>query len=67
MEERLVKLETKVAHQDHIIEELNSVVTDQQQEIDQLKEQVKAVVEHIRTGVPFDEEGGPQPSQSPYG
>ena len=56
MEERLVKLETKVAHQDHIIEELNSVVTEQQQEIDQLKDQLKTVVEHVKAGLPFAEE-----------
>ncbi|AZZ36928.1 hypothetical protein CIK05_09035 [Bdellovibrio sp. qaytius] len=37
-EQRLVDLETKIAFQDQIIEDLNTVVIGQQKQIDQLEE-----------------------------
>ncbi|MES2801329.1 MAG: SlyX family protein [Bdellovibrionota bacterium] len=37
LEQRLVDLETKIAYQDHVIEDLNAVVISQQKQIDQLE------------------------------
>lgn len=37
MEERLNKIEFKVANQDNVIEELSSVIYEQQKQIDQLE------------------------------
>ena len=41
--ENLVDLQTRLAFQDHTISELNEVVTSQQQQIDTLQLQVKAL------------------------
>ncbi|UYL07950.1 SlyX family protein [Bdellovibrio sp. SKB1291214] len=37
MDERLTNLEIKVAHQDHVIEELHQVIYEQQKTIDKLE------------------------------
>lgn len=51
MEERIVELETRLAFQDHTIEELNDVIVSQQEQLDQvikelalLKEQVLSIL-----------------------
>ena len=66
MEEWIVRLQTRVAHQDHTIEELNSVVTGQQQQIEQLREQVREIIEVMKAGVPFGGELPKEPPYSPY-
>ena len=48
MEDRIIELETKLAYQEHTIEELNSVVIMQQGEIDRLK----CAVEYLLDKVP---------------
>jgi len=48
MEERLIELETKISYQDHIIGELNDVVTRQQQQIDRLEKEMRQVREHMK-------------------
>ena len=40
-EERLVEIEIKIANQENLIEELNSVIYSQQKQIDQLERTVK--------------------------
>ncbi|MFQ5518475.1 MAG: SlyX family protein [Mariprofundus sp.] len=47
MEERIIELETRLSYQDHLIGELNDVVTAQQQQIDQLEKAVKQLREHF--------------------
>ena len=64
MEDRLVVLETKVSYQDHTIEELNAVVTKQQEQIDQLKAQILLIIEHLKANVPFDIEGADELASS---
>ena len=57
-EERFIDLETKLAHQDQLLNELNDVVTAQQAKIMQLEELCKALIQRVRSvgdGVP--EEG----------
>ena len=48
MEERLIELETKISYQDHIIGELNEVVTSQQQQIERLEKEMKRIHSHLK-------------------
>jgi len=41
MENRIIDLESKLAFQDETINELNEVITDQQQQLDQLREDIR--------------------------
>ncbi len=61
-EERFIELETRVAHQDQMLHELNDVVTDQQAKIMQLEELCRSLIDRVRslgegrpTGDPADE------------
>lgn len=49
LENRIIELETKISYQDHTIQELNDVVTSQQQQIDQLEKNVNKLSEHLKT------------------
>lgn len=40
-EERIIELETKLVFQDETINELNNVITDQQLQLDQLREEIR--------------------------
>ena len=46
-EDRLIKIETKLAFQEHTIKELNDVLYDQQKQIDQLESTCKDLVDRI--------------------
>ncbi len=48
--ERLDALETRIAHQDQTIEELNAVVTQQWTTIEQLRRRLDAMEEQVRSG-----------------
>jgi len=61
-EERFVDLESRIAHQDQLLNELNDVVTGQQARIMQLEELCRGLLERIRSlgdggsaGAPVDE------------
>ena len=41
MENRVIELESKLAFQEQTINELNQVITDQQNQIDQIQEQLR--------------------------
>lgn len=41
MENKIIDLESKLAFQDEAIHELNEVITDQQNQLDQLREQIR--------------------------
>jgi len=47
-EERFIDLETRLAHQDQLLNELNEVVTSQQTKIMQLEELCKALIQRVR-------------------
>ena len=49
IEERLVNIETKIAFQEDMIEELNKVVYLQQQKLSQLEATCKSLVRHIQS------------------
>jgi SlyX protein len=44
-EQRLIKLEKQTAFQEYLLQELNDVVTNQQQEIDKLKKKINQLTE----------------------
>lgn len=41
MENKIIDLESKLAFQDETINELNEVITDHQQQLDQLREEIR--------------------------
>lgn len=41
MEKRVIELENKLIFQDETINELNDVITDQQRQLDQLREEIR--------------------------
>jgi len=41
MENKIIELQSKLAFQDETINELNAVITDQQQQLDQLREEIR--------------------------
>ncbi len=47
-EERLVDIESKLAHQEQLIDELNDVVTKQQEQIMQIEKLCNSLVNRIR-------------------
>jgi len=65
MNNRIIELETKISYQDHIIGELNDVVTNQQRQIDQLENVVEQLRQHLKqsggTGIARPEEESPPP------
>lgn len=63
-EERFIDLETRLAYQDQLLNELNDVVTAQQVKIMQLEELCKALVQRVRTageGLPDSDPGDERP------
>lgn len=48
-EERLIDIESKLAHQDQLLIDLNDVITDQQAKIMQLEELFSTLVERVRS------------------
>ncbi len=53
MEERFIRLESKMADQDRIIEELNSVIVQQQHQIDTIEEKVRLLLAQMEIGDPL--------------
>jgi SlyX protein len=65
-EERFVDLETRLAHQDQMLHELNDVVTDQQTKIMQLEELCRSLIDRVRSlgeGLPA---GDPADERPPH-
>ena len=47
-EDRFVHIETKLAHQEHLLLELNDVITKQQEKIMRLESLCESIVERVR-------------------
>ncbi|MHB1292433.1 MAG: SlyX family protein [Sulfuricella sp.] len=47
-EDRLIDIETKLSHQEDLVEELNKLVYRQQQKIDQLDKLCEALIQHVK-------------------
>ncbi len=55
MENRLIEIETKLAYQEDVMEQLNKVLVDQQNQIDRLQDTCRVMVERVKD---FMEAGG---------
>jgi SlyX protein len=63
-EERFIDLESRLAHQDQLLHELNDVVTAQQAKIMQLDELCRSLIDRVRSigdGASTDDEGDERP------
>lgn len=65
-EARLVEIESKLAHQEHLVLELNDVVTRQQAEIDGLHERYEALLARVRALGEMLPEAGPGDERPPH-
>lgn len=65
-EERFIDLESRLAHQDQLLNELNDVVTEQQQKIMQLEELCKALIQRVRAAGDGMVEGDPGDERPPH-
>jgi SlyX protein len=64
MEDKIVDLETKLAFQDETINELNDVITDQQNQLDELREEIRLLnlrIVSIAESTPNSNEVEPPP------
>jgi SlyX protein len=65
-EERFIELESRLAHQDQMLHELNDVVTDQQAKLMQLEELCRTLIDRVRSlgeGMPA---GDPADERPPH-
>ncbi len=63
-EERFIELESRLAHQDQLLHELNKVVTDQQAKLMQLEELCRNLIDRVRSlgeGMPAGDPGDERP------
>jgi SlyX protein len=63
-EERFIDLESRLAHQDQLLHELNDVVTAQQAKIMQLDELCRSLIDRVRSigdGVSTDDQDDERP------
>ncbi len=65
-EDRFIDLETRLAHQDQLLNELNDVVTGQQAKIMQLEELCKALIQRVRSVGEGMSEGDPGDERPPH-
>lgn len=66
MESRLIDLEIKVAFQEDLIETLNLTVARQQQQLDLLQAQFRALYQQVRAAAPAGAESQPQHEIPPH-
>jgi SlyX protein len=65
-EERFIDLESRLAHQDQLLNELNDVVTEQQAKIMQLEDMCKLLVQRVRSVGDGISEGDPGDERPPH-
>ncbi|MFP5431267.1 MAG: SlyX family protein [Gammaproteobacteria bacterium] len=66
MESRLNDLETRVAFQDDLLETLNTIVAEQQQQLDLMQREIRLLYEQIKTLSPSDMAGGGEQERPPH-
>ncbi|MCO4811430.1 MAG: SlyX family protein [Gammaproteobacteria bacterium] len=65
-EERFIDLETRLAHQDQLMHELNNVVTEQQAKLMQLEELCRALIDRVKAVGDGGPEGDPAHEIPPH-
>ncbi|NCF52318.1 SlyX protein [Gammaproteobacteria bacterium] len=65
-EDRLVDIESKLAHQDQLLQELNDVVTAQQSTIMRLEDLFEALIERVRSIAESSPEPAPPDERPPH-
>ena len=65
-EERFIDLESRLAHQDQLLQELNDVVTRQQAKIMQLDELCKSLIARVRSIADSTPAGDPGDERPPH-
>jgi SlyX protein len=65
-ETKMVEIETKLAHQDQLLIELNQVMTDQQTQLMRLEELFTAMVERVRSLGDNSPDAAPQDETPPH-
>jgi SlyX protein len=65
-EERFIELESRLAHQDQMLHELNEVVTDQQAKLMRLEELCRTLIDRVRTLGEGPPAGGPADERPPH-
>ena len=65
-EERLIEIETRLAHQDHTINELNDVVTGQQAKIMQLERLCTSLAQRVADMAEAARTGGHEDERPPH-
>ncbi len=64
--ERLIDIETKLAHQEDLLNELNTVVTDQQAQISRLETLCRSLLDRLRSLSDGESAGGPDDERPPH-
>lgn len=65
-EDRFIDLETRLAHQDQLLHELNEVVTSQQTMITQLEELCRGLVSRVQSIGDASSDAGPVDERPPH-
>ncbi len=65
-DDRLIEIETKLAHQEDLVNELNTVVTDQQAQITRLEELCRSLLSRVRAISEAETAGGPEDDRPPH-
>lgn len=66
MESRLNDLETRVAFQDDLLDTLNTIVAEQQQQLDLMQREIRLLYEQIKTLSPSDIAGSNEQERPPH-
>ena len=65
-DDRLIDIETKLAHQEDLVNELNNVVTDQQARITRLEELSRSLIDRVRSMSDGESSGNPSDERPPH-
>ena len=65
-DDRLIGIESKLAHQEQLLLELNDVITEQQSRIMQLEQLSTSLVERVRAIGEGSPDDGPQDERPPH-
>ena len=65
-EERFIDLETRLAHQDQLLHELNDVITAQQAKLMHLEELCRSLIDRVRAVSDGAPEGDPADERPPH-